>query len=105
VRERSYEDSLEKDSGYSVRVYNLPKGLVLNGNNVRVVIPKKKRMIREVDGIRLHGFNGFYPIGFLGILKNLVVVRERVRCILSRDQLLCALLTIWLEVLALSYEG
>jgi glycosyltransferase involved in cell wall biosynthesis len=72
----SFEDSMEKDSGASVRMYNLAKGLVSSGNVVEVIIPKKASSIEHVDGIIINGVRGFLPKAILDVVRRLVGVER-----------------------------
>jgi glycosyltransferase involved in cell wall biosynthesis len=64
----AYEDSMQKDTGASVRIYNLAKGLASTGNKVNVVLPKYRASSEFVDKISVYGLNGFCPSGVLKVI-------------------------------------
>ena len=70
----SFEDSMQKDTGPSVRIYNLAKGLAALGDEVRVIMPKEKNIRDCVEGVEVYGFRGLYPSIVLKALKRLVGV-------------------------------
>ncbi len=55
----SFEDSLSRDTGYSVRIYNLAKGLADLGNTVRVVIPGSDVAMEKMDRFFVYKIRGF----------------------------------------------
>lgn len=63
---------MEKDTGYSVRIYNLAKGLADSGNDVEVVLPRDKATFGVVERITVHGFRGLMPRAMLDVLGKLV---------------------------------
>lgn len=65
---------MQKDTGASVRIYNLAKGLAATGNNVKVVIPKYKATCEFVEGVTVHGLNGLCPKAMLEVLKKFLDV-------------------------------
>jgi glycosyltransferase involved in cell wall biosynthesis len=64
----AYEDSMQKDTGASVRIYNLAKGLAENGNHVQVILPKYHSNSKTIDGIPVYGLNGVCPSNLLRVL-------------------------------------
>jgi glycosyltransferase involved in cell wall biosynthesis len=68
----SVEDSMQKDTGASVRIYNLAKGLVECGNDVTIVVPKLHPTFEIVDGVKVRGFSGLFPKLVLDVLKRFV---------------------------------
>jgi glycosyltransferase involved in cell wall biosynthesis len=70
----SFEDSMQKDTGPSVRIYNLAKGLAALGDEVRVIMPKEKNIRDCVEGVEVYGFRGLYPNTVLKALKRLLGV-------------------------------
>jgi glycosyltransferase involved in cell wall biosynthesis len=70
----SFEDSMQKDTGPSVRIYNLAKGVAALGNEVRVVMPKETNISDCIEGVEVYGFRGLYPKIVLKALKKLVGV-------------------------------
>jgi len=67
---------MQRDTGASVRIYNLAKGLVSYGNDVHVIIPGEKASLQSVDGIQVHGIRGFCPNAILKVLKKVVSVER-----------------------------
>ena len=49
----SFEDSMQNDTGASVRIYNIAKGLVAHGHDVTVVIPKMNANSEIIDGVHV----------------------------------------------------
>jgi glycosyltransferase involved in cell wall biosynthesis len=70
----SFEDSMQKDTGGSVRIYNLAKGLASNGNNVKVILPKYQATLEVVEGVAVHGFKGLTPKAMLEVLRKILNV-------------------------------
>ena len=70
----SFEDSMQNDTGASVRIYNLAKGLKANGHEVTVVIPKMYASSEIVDGIPVQTFRGLLPKSILDVLRKFVNV-------------------------------
>lgn len=70
----SFEDSIQKDSGASVRIYNLAIGLAAIGHNVKVIIPKYRASCEILDGVSVYGFRGLWPKAALKVLKRFVNV-------------------------------
>jgi len=65
---------MEKDSGASVRIYNLARGLSSQGNCVSVIMPGKENMCRNVDGVEVCFIRGFLPSRVLETLRKLIGV-------------------------------
>lgn len=65
---------MQKDTGASVRIYNLASGLVANGHDVTVIIPKLHPTSEDVDGVHVRGFKGLLPKPMLEVLKRFVNV-------------------------------
>jgi len=57
----SFEDSLLRDTGYSVRIYNLAKGLADLGNTIYVVIPGSNIVMEKIDRFFVYKIRGFLP--------------------------------------------
>ncbi len=68
----AFEDSIERKSGASVRIYNLAKGLADLRNEVIVVMPARYPVSHHVDGFNAFWFKGIYPLAFLKISKRIV---------------------------------
>ncbi len=67
----AYEDSMQNDSGASVRIINLAKGLAATGNKVNVILPKFHTSTEYVDKISVYGLNGFLPKSLLKIIGKI----------------------------------
>lgn len=65
---------MQKDTGASVRIYNLAKGLAKSGNDVEVILPRDKAASEFVDGVIVHAFRGLIPRAMLEVLRKLVNV-------------------------------
>ena len=64
-----FDDLLLKDTGYSVRIYNLARGLAERKHEVHVIIPSvDKDWSTIAEGVFVHGLHGLFPKGFLKIL-------------------------------------
>ena len=57
----AFEDSMRKETGGSVRIYNLAKALSQAGNSVEVVLPKYHASSELVDGVTVHALKGLTP--------------------------------------------
>jgi glycosyltransferase involved in cell wall biosynthesis len=68
----SFEDSMQKDAGYSVRTFNIAKGLAESGNIVNVVLPKDRFTHKFVDGVTVYGFKGLIPRAMLEVLSKIM---------------------------------
>lgn len=68
----SFEDSMKKEIGGSVRIFNVAKGLVENGNKVQVVMPSCNEKSGFLAGIEVYYLRGFIPISIFKIIKNVV---------------------------------
>lgn len=65
---------MEKDSGASVRIYNLARGLSSQGNSVSVMMPGKENLCGNVDGVEVCFIRGFLPSRVLETLRKLIGV-------------------------------
>lgn len=72
----SFEDSLSKDTGYSVRIYNLAKNLSKLGNKVFLIIPGLNTAVQRVDGIVVYTIKGSLPKWLLRILGRLLGITK-----------------------------
>jgi len=63
-----------RDTGSSIRIYNLAKGLVSAGHHVRVVIPKEKMARESTDGFVVESVEGFCPKALLQVISKLLGV-------------------------------
>ena len=70
----SFEEAMQKDTGASVRVFNLAKGLSEIKNNVRVILPRGKAKFERMGRVNVYGLRGLLPVRVLSILKNFVNV-------------------------------
>lgn len=66
----AFEDSLSRDTGYSVRMYNLAKGLVDLGNTVHVIIPGSNVAKGKIDRFFVYKLRGFLPKKVLHFLAR-----------------------------------
>lgn len=62
-----FGDLLLRDTGPTVRIYQLAKGLASFNNEVHVIIPARNAIYKHVDGVTVHCVNGIYPQGILKI--------------------------------------
>ena len=72
----SFEDSLLKDTGYSVRIYNLAKSLAKLNNKVFLVIPGLNANIEKIDSLIVYTIKGFLPRWILIILGKLLGITK-----------------------------
>ncbi len=72
----SFEDSLLKDTGYSVRIYNLAKSLAKLNNKVFLIIPGFNTNIKQIDGLIVYIIRGFLPRWILTILGKLLGITK-----------------------------
>ena len=72
----SFEDSLSRDTGYSVRIYNLATSLVKSGNEVFLIIPGFNRDVKKVGGLIVYTVKGFLPKWFLRALSRLLGIAK-----------------------------
>lgn len=61
---------MQRDSGSSVRIYNLAKGLAAAGNHVNVIMPKLQTTHEFVEGVSVNGFKGLSPRAMLDVLRR-----------------------------------
>ena len=69
-----FEDLMLKDTGPSIRIYHLAKGLASLGHKVHIMIPNDKMTYEYVDGVVVHGIKGFCPKVILEIFGKLLGV-------------------------------
>ncbi len=69
-----FQDLLLKDTGPSVRIYNLAKSLASLDHEVHIIIPNDKMTNEQVDGMTVHGIKGIYPRAILRIFSKLLGV-------------------------------
>jgi glycosyltransferase involved in cell wall biosynthesis len=67
---------LTRDTGYSVRIYNLAKGLSQHGNKVHVIIPGFSVKSEKIDGFFVHKFRGFLPKKVLFLVSKLLGIAK-----------------------------
>lgn len=65
---------MQKDTGASVRIHNLAKGLATAGNEVKVILPKYRATCEFIDGVTVHGLSGLSPRAMLEVLRKLLNV-------------------------------
>src|ERR1039458_3886162 len=68
----AFEDTMLKDTGPSVRIYNLAKNLVALGNDVEMVLPKFTETCENIDGVTVHFLKGFFPKKLLEQISKLL---------------------------------
>ena len=67
---------MQKDTGFSVRIYNLVKGLAENGNDVKLIVPRYRATREIVEGVTVHGLKGLSPRAMLEVLKTIANVKR-----------------------------
>lgn len=72
----AFEDSMQYDSGYSVRIVNVAKGLMARGNSVSVIMPKYRASRRFVDKIPVYEMNGFCPQSLLKLIGKVANIAK-----------------------------
>lgn len=72
----AFEDSLSKDTGYSVRMYNLAKGLAKLGHEVHFIMPNYGVGYNRFEGINVYCVRGFLPRKILDFLSMLLGVAK-----------------------------
>lgn len=70
----AFEDSMLKDTGASVRIYNLSKGLASLGYDVELVLPKNQESYEYIDGVKVHELSGFIPKKLMEAIGRLMGV-------------------------------
>lgn len=65
---------MQKDTGASVRIYNLAKCLAESGNDVKVVLPRDKAALEVIEGVTVLGRRGLMPKAMLEVLKKFIDV-------------------------------
>jgi len=65
---------MDKDTGASVRIFNLAKCLAESGNDVKVVLPRDKATHEVIEGVTVLGRRGLIPMAMLEVLKKFVDV-------------------------------
>ncbi len=72
----AFEDSMRKETGGSVRTYNLAKALQKTGANVQVILPNFKQCSEKIENLTVHKFKGFIPKAILrAVGKKLGIAR------------------------------
>ena len=72
----SFEDSLSKDTGYSIRMYNLAKGLVKLGHEVHFIMPNYEVGYSRSEGMNVYYVKGFLHRKILGFLSMLLGIAK-----------------------------
>jgi glycosyltransferase involved in cell wall biosynthesis len=65
---------MQKETGASVRIYNLSKGLAGLGNQVELILPKYAESCERIDGITVHSYRGFFPRKLLKLISKFLGV-------------------------------
>jgi glycosyltransferase involved in cell wall biosynthesis len=71
-----YDDILAKDSGASIRIFYLAKGLGILGHEVHVVIPTDQQTFEWAQGVIVHGVKGLCPQWILKFVSNLLSISK-----------------------------
>lgn len=82
----AFEDAMLKDTGPSVRIYNLAKNLAALGNVVELVLPKFTDTCERIDGVTVHYLKGFTPQRILKLISKFMGV-SRPSSLFSYDPL------------------
>ena len=72
----AFEDSMLRDTGGSVRIYNLLKGLVAQGHTVELIIPKTSEDCKIIDGVVVRSFNGLLPQKIIQKLSKILGIEK-----------------------------
>jgi glycosyltransferase involved in cell wall biosynthesis len=73
----SFEDSLAGNTGYSVRICNLARGLVRQGNNkVQIILPSYKPCNEDVEGLKIIRIKGILPKKLLELLSKIIGIEK-----------------------------
>jgi glycosyltransferase involved in cell wall biosynthesis len=72
------DDLLLKDTGASIRIYYLAKGLAELGHEVHIVIPGDKELFEWTDKVIVHSVSGLLPYWVLRFFSRLVGVSKAV---------------------------
>jgi glycosyltransferase involved in cell wall biosynthesis len=70
----AFEDSMLKDTGASVRIYNLSRYLASKGNTVELIIPKHTEACESIEGVTVHSLKGLLPRRLLEAISRLIGV-------------------------------
>lgn len=73
-----FDDLLLKDTGASIRIYYLAKGLAELGHEVHIVIPGDKGTFEWTDKVIVHSVSGLLPYWVLRFFSRLVGVSKAV---------------------------
>lgn len=65
---------MQRDTGASVRIYNLSKQLADLGNHVELIIPKYVESCERIDGVTVRGYSGFLPKTLLRLISKILGV-------------------------------
>jgi glycosyltransferase involved in cell wall biosynthesis len=64
------------NTGYSVRICNLARGLARQGNEVQVILPSYKPRSEEVEGLKIIRIRGILPRKLLELLGKIVEIEK-----------------------------
>lgn len=70
----AFQDSMQKDTAGSVRIYNLARNLAATGNDVNVILPAEQRASEIVDGVKVHFLRGLTPRLILQVLSKVLSI-------------------------------
>ena len=65
---------MRKETGGSVRIYNLAKELALLTDKVDLIIPKEKSMEEIIEGVVVHSVRGAYTRQMLEVFRKILGV-------------------------------
>lgn len=69
-----FEDLLLRDTGPTVRIYNLAKGLASLGHKVHIIIPHSHMRCKSTENITIQYVRGFFPLSVLRGFSRLLSV-------------------------------
>lgn len=69
-----FEDLLLRDTGPTVRIYNLAKGLASLGHQVHIIIPHLRKTCKFAENMTIHYVDGLFPYPILRLLSKLLGV-------------------------------
>ena len=78
----SFEDSMSKNTGYSVKIYNIAKGgLAKEGNDVKIILPSYESYNEEIEGLKIFKVRGVLPRKLLELLGTIIGIVKPNHCI------------------------
>jgi len=101
----NFNDILLRDSGASVRIYNLAKGLAKLGNKVHIIVPGDIGKIEWANGVTIYGIRGFCPEQILRFLSRVIGVSKATALFFYDPTFLLKAISIMLESDVVQMEG